>query len=105
MNKEQLKQNRAPLNPNKTAVAIGYDPNDKAPKIIATGKGYVADKILEKAKQEDIPVHKDEGLAKTLSKLDLGEYVPPELYDVIAHILVYVDRVDYIKMKKDKMEY
>lgn len=81
----------------KTAVALSYDIADEAPKILASGKGYVAEKIIERAREEDVPVHKDEKLAKTLSKLEIGDYIPKELYGVVAEILVFVDRVEGIK--------
>lgn len=83
----------------KTAVALSYEPEDKAPKILAAGKGYVAEKILEVANQENIPVHKDEKLAGTLSKLEIGDYIPKELYGVVAEILVFVDRVEGMKSR------
>lgn len=83
----------------KQAIAIEYDPNDKAPKIIATGKGAIADRIIEKAKEADVPVHEDAKLAGTLSKLDIGEYIPPELYEVVAEILVFVDKMEKIRSK------
>ena len=82
---------------NKTAVALSYEEEDQAPKILATGKGYVAEKIIEAAKEENVPVHKDEKLAATLSKLEIGDYIPKELYGVVAEILVFVDRVEGIK--------
>lgn len=47
----------------KTAVAIAYEPGERAPKILATGKGYLADKIIEKAKEEDVPLYQDNQLA------------------------------------------
>lgn len=83
----------------RTAVALSYDPVDSAPKIIASGKGYLADKIIEKAKESDIPLHQDEKLADTLSKLEIGNTIPPELYEVVAEILVFVDKMDRIKGK------
>ncbi|WP_026503744.1 EscU/YscU/HrcU family type III secretion system export apparatus switch protein [Butyrivibrio sp. NC3005] len=84
----------------KTAVALGYDPNnDNAPKVIASGKGYLADKIIEEAKENNIPLHSDGKLADTLSRLDIGEAIPPELYEVVAEILVFVDAMDKIKAK------
>ncbi|ROR29392.1 flagellar biosynthesis protein [Mobilisporobacter senegalensis] len=87
-------------NRNKTAVALGYDPGtDVAPKIIATGRGVLADKILDVAKESQIPIHKDERLASTLSKLELGDAIPKELYEVVSEILVFVDRMDRIKSK------
>ena len=67
--------------------------------VIATGKGALAEKILDGAKKEDIPVYHDQSLAKTLSKLELGEMIPPELYEVIAEVLVFVDRMDHLKEK------
>ncbi len=84
---------------NKTAVALAYNPEEAAPKIIASGKGYLADKILQKADQNKIPVHKDEQLASTLSKLEVGDYIPPELYEVVSEILLFVDNMDRIKAK------
>ena len=86
----------------KTAVALSYDPEEIAPKIIASGKGYVAEKILEGAKEHQIPTHQDSGLANTLSKLEIGDYIPPELYEVVAEVLVYVDKMDRIKGKVSK---
>ena len=86
----------------KTAVALSYEVGDKAPKILATGKGYVAEKIIEVAKEENVPVHKDEKLAGTLSRLEIGDYIPKELYGVVAEILVFVDRVEGEKKRGRK---
>ena len=83
----------------KTAVALSYDVGDTAPKILATGKGYVAEKIIEVAKQENVPLHQDAKLANTLSKLEIGDYIPKELYGVVAEILVFVDRVEGVKKR------
>jgi flagellar biosynthesis protein len=83
----------------KTAVALSYDPEDQAPKVIASGKGYVADRIIERAKEADIPLHKDEKLANSLSKLEIGDMIPPELYEVVAEVLAFVDKMDRIKDK------
>lgn len=84
----------------KTAVALGYDPNeDGAPVVIASGKGALAEKIIEQAQENKIPVHEDSKLADTLSKLEIGEMIPPELYEVVAEILVFVDAMDKIKAK------
>lgn len=85
-------------NKKKQAIALQYDPEDIAPRVIATGQGHLADKIIEAATDENIPIHKDEKLAKTLSKLDIGDAIPPELYEVVAEILVFVDAMDN-KMK------
>ena len=84
---------------NKTAVALEYLPGDEAPKILATGKGLVAERIIEEAKKSDVPVHKDAKLARSLSNLDIGDYIPPELYQVVAEVLLFVDKLDKIKEK------
>lgn len=81
------------------AVALEYDPTDNAPKVIAMGRGALADRIIEKAKDADIPVHRDDKLADTLSKLEIGDMIPPELYSAVAEILVFVDSMDKIKAK------
>ncbi|MBR4207636.1 MAG: EscU/YscU/HrcU family type III secretion system export apparatus switch protein [Lachnospiraceae bacterium] len=86
----------------KTAVALEYDPEDMAPKVIASGRGAIADRIIEKAKESKVPVHKDDKLAKTLSKLEIGDMIPPELYEVVAEILVFVDGMDKIREKMKK---
>lgn len=83
----------------KQAIALEYDPNDEAPRVIASGKGALAERIIEKARESDVPVHKDDKLAETLSRLDIGEMIPPELYEVVAEILVFVDAMDKIKAK------
>ena len=56
---------------------------------------------IEKAKEADVPIHRDDDLAKTLSKLEIGDLIPVELYEVVAEILVFVDRMDKIKAKID----
>lgn len=81
----------------KQAIALQYDPSEVAPKILASGTGVIAEKIIEKAKESAVPVYEDNKLANTLSKLDIGDYIPPELYSVVAEILVFVDNMDKIK--------
>lgn len=75
----------------KTAIALKYEAGkDAAPKVAATGKGKLAEKILEIAEKYNIPIHEDEPLTELLSTLDLGETIPPELYPVVAEILAWV---------------
>ena len=79
----------------KTAVALSYT----GPKILATGKGELAERIIKKGQEEDVPLYKEHKLANTLSKLEIGDSIPPELYDVVAEILVFVDDMDRLKAK------
>ena len=86
----------------KQAVALAYDPQDDAPTVIASGRGALAERIIEKAQEAAVPVHRDDKLADTLSRLDIGDMIPPELYEVVAEILVFVDAMDKIKAKMDR---
>lgn len=83
----------------KTAVAVAYNPGEVAPKILAVGKGEVAERIIEMAKENDVPFYQDNKLAETLSRLQIGDTIPPELYEVVAEILVFVDDIDRMKGK------
>ena len=76
------------------AIALEYDPNDIAPKLLAKGAGIIAEKILENAKNADIPIYKDPALVEELTRLDLGGNIPPELYEVVAQILVFISELD-----------
>lgn len=86
----------------KQAVALEYNPQDAAPRIVATGVGAVAERIIEKAKETEVPVHRDDKLAETLSRLEIGDMIPPELYEVVAEILVFVDSMDRLQAKLKK---
>ena len=67
----------------KQAIALQYDVGDEAPRVVASGRGALAERIIERAKDADVPVHKDDKLAATLSKLDIGDAIPPELYEPV----------------------
>ena len=86
----------------KVSVALEYVPGEEAPKIIASGQGVLAEKIIERAKEADVPVYEDSKLANTLSKLEIGDMIPPELYSVVAEILVFVDDMDRLRSKVKK---
>lgn len=86
----------------KQAIALSYDPGDDAPRVIASGKGALAERIIEKAKESEVPVHRDDKLADTLARLEIGDMIPPELYEVVAEILVFVDGMEKIRAKMNK---
>lgn len=82
---------RKPHRNKQEAVALHYDKDtDNAPKIVAKGKGVLAEKIIELAKKNNIPLYEDADLIEILSKLDLGQEIPPELYKLIAEVLVFI---------------
>ncbi len=67
---------------------------DNAPRVIAKGGGYIAEKILEIAKQYHVPIHEDPDLVEVLAKVDLMEEIPPEVYKVVAEILAFIYRMN-----------
>ncbi len=73
----------------KRAVALQYGPDDAAPVVVASGMGYLAEKIVTVAQENGIPVYEDDSLATILTQLQLGQEIPPELYRAIVDIYVY----------------
>ena len=77
------------------AVALRYlRGQEDAPRVVAKGRGTVADRILEIARAHGVPVHRDSDLAEVLVRLDLGDWVPPELYKAVAEVLAYLYRMN-----------
>lgn len=75
---------------NKKAVALKYDDvKNSAPVIVASGMGYMAEKIIETANESGVPVYEDNSLATILTQLELGSQVPEELYQAIVEIYLY----------------
>lgn len=74
----------------KKAVALKYDPQkNEAPVIVASGMGYMAEKITEAAMDSGIPIYEDDSLATLLSQMKLGASIPQELYQAIVEIYIY----------------
>ena len=76
-------------NPPKKAVALQYEPGEGAPIIVASGMGYLAEKIVEVAADSGVPIYEDNSLATILTQLKLGQEIPEELYKAIVEIYVY----------------
>ncbi len=77
------------------AAALRYDPAEhSAPVVVAAGRGDLAKKIKEIAREHNIPVYEDEALADALVKLGARVEIPPELYQAVAGVLAYVARLD-----------
>jgi flagellar biosynthesis protein len=77
---------------NQIAVALHYDKKG-APRVVAKGRGSIGEKIIEIAKAHDIPIEENEVLAGALSKVELGDEIPTELYRAVAEVLVFVLRL------------
>jgi len=75
----------------KKAVALKYEQKkDSAPKVVAKGRGWIAERIIELARKHGVPLKEDEALVEVLSKLEIYEEIPVELYKAVAEILVFV---------------
>ena len=82
---------------NQRAVALKYDPSDPAPKVVAKGAGHMAERIIEKGKEADIPLYKDAKLAEELTGIHLGENIPPDLYEAVAQVLIFISDLDRLE--------
>lgn len=79
----------------KKSVALSYEPEkDIAPKIVAKGKGYIAEKIIEVAKQNGIPLYEDKTLVNLLMYVDLDDIIPTQLYKVVAEVLAFIYKLE-----------
>lgn len=79
---------------NKKAAALKYDIGYEAPVVTAAGMGYVADRIVEKAEESNVPVVYNKEMAELLTNVDIGAQIPSELYETVAKIIVYVMDTD-----------
>ncbi|ABZ83322.1 flagellar biosynthesis protein, putative [Heliomicrobium modesticaldum Ice1] len=77
-----------------SVAALRYDPNSDAPVVIAQGKGHLARKIIEMAKEKNIPIQEDPLLVENLIDMDLGDTIPPQLYLVVAEILLMIEEME-----------
>jgi flagellar biosynthesis protein len=76
------------------ATALQYNAaHDGAPRVVASGQRKVAEQILAEAKKHNIAIYEDTALTLALSAVNLGEEIPPELYQVVAQVLAYIYRV------------
>lgn len=89
------------------AVALSYDGGAGAPVVVASGMGYMAEKIVEVAAESGVPIYEDNSLATMLSQLSLGQEIPDSLYRAIVEIYVYFlnfDPADPDKAKRERQE-
>lgn len=89
------------MNDIKKAVAIGYEKETmNAPKVLASGKGIVADNIIKKASKEEIEVYEDEKLVDNLIDVEVGREIPDKLYELVSKVLIFIEDVDKKAQKR-----
>lgn len=79
---------------NQQAIAIAYDAGDYAPKVVAKGRGLIAEQIIATAKENGVFVHESKDLVALLMQVDLDDHIPAELYLAIAEILAWLYRLE-----------
>ena len=78
----------------KKADALGYNRSqDNAPKVLASGAGEIANKIISLAKEHDIPIKEDPDLIEILSKVEVDQEIPPNLYKAVAEIFSFLYKI------------
>lgn len=79
----------------KQAIALSYESGDYAPKVVAKGRGLIAEQIIARAKEHNVFVHESKDLVALLMQVDLDDHIPPELYQAIAEILAWLYRLEH----------
>lgn len=95
---EQPQEQGRPL---RKAAALQYELGDRAPQVVASGQGYVADQIIAAAHEAGVPVREDPALAAALAALDLGAEVPEVLYRAVAEALAWAYRLDVAASQRE----
>ena len=82
------------MNNRKKAAALKYEFNSDAPIVTASGIGHIADKIIERAKENEVPVVYNKELTDLLCNVDVGNEIPGELYEAVAHVIAFLTDLD-----------
>ncbi|MES2025023.1 MAG: EscU/YscU/HrcU family type III secretion system export apparatus switch protein [Pseudomonadota bacterium] len=76
------------------AVAIAYQSGDSAPRVVAKGRGAIAEQIIERAKEHGVAIHESKELVALLLQVELDDHIPPALYRAVAELLAWLYRVE-----------
>lgn len=82
------------VNPNQQAIALAYATGEYAPKVVAKGRGVIAEQIIARAKEHNVFVHESKDLVALLMQVDLDDHIPPALYQAIAEILAWLYKLE-----------
>ncbi len=78
----------------KSAIALAYQSGDAAPRVVAKGRGMIAQAIIERAREHGVFVHESEDLVGILMQVELDENIPPQLYQAVAELLAWIYRLE-----------
>ena len=91
------------VTPPSKAVAITYDSTDSAPRVVAKGRGLLAEQIIERAREHGVAVHESKELVTLLMQVDLDDKIPPALYRAVAELLAWLYRVEAAQQPDSKV--
>jgi flagellar biosynthesis protein len=86
---------KQPSDPAREAIALAYSQTDAAPRVVAKGKGLIAEQIISKAREHGVYVHESPELVALLTQVDIDEHIPPQLYMAIAELLAWLYRIEH----------
>lgn len=86
---------RLPSDKTREAIALAYSQTDAAPRVVAKGKGLVAEQIIARAKEHGVYVHESPELVALLTQVDIDESIPPQLYMAVAELLAWLYRLEH----------
>ncbi|MGB6056462.1 MAG: EscU/YscU/HrcU family type III secretion system export apparatus switch protein [Burkholderiaceae bacterium] len=84
----------AAAGPLQSAVALAYQSADGAPRVVAKGRGLVAEQIIARAREHDVFVHESKELVALLMEVELDDRIPPALYRAVAELLAWLYRIE-----------
>ena len=84
-----------PLNKRQMAVALAYQGHESAPRVVAQGRGLIAQAIIKRAKEHGVFVHESEDLVGLLMQVELDQHIPPQLYLAVAELLAWLYRLEH----------
>lgn len=87
----------------RNAVAIAYQTGATAPKVVAKGRGLIADEIIARAKEHGVFVHESKELVALLMQVELDSHIPPALYRVVAELLAWLYHIEAAQQNGDKV--
>lgn len=79
----------------RSAVALAYQAGQSAPRVVAKGRGLLADAIIARAREAGVYVHESPALVSLLMQVDLDQHIPPELYVAVAELLAWLYRLEH----------
>lgn len=86
---------RSPSDNAREAIALAYRQTDAAPRVVARGKGLIAEEIISRAREHGIYVHESPELVALLTQVDIDQSIPPQLYMAVAELLAWLYRIEH----------